>query len=103
MPIRELPDSGIFFTLTKVSQELSIGRGLCFVKNLRIFDNIHAAGKVLIGAATAHEAAESTRRLKGWPTTDTELNTLIRNAGNTLRQRSRHLIATNGYTVNGMR
>ena len=53
-----------------------------------------------IGATTAHEAAESTRRLKGWPTTDTELNTLVRNAGNTLRQRSRHLIATNGYAVN---
>ncbi len=47
-----------------------------------ILDNIRAAGKVLIGTATAHEAAESTRRLKGWQTTDTELNTLVRNAGN---------------------
>ena len=55
---------------------------------------------MLIGGAAAHEAAESARRLKGWTTTDNELNTLIRNAGTTLLQRSRHLIATNGYAVN---
>ena len=67
---------------------------------MNLFKRIHAAGKVLVGGAAAHEAASSTRRLKGWTTTNANINTMLRNAGTTLLQRSRHLISTNGYAVN---
>ena len=69
-------------------------------KNLGLLKRIHAAGKVLVGGAVAHEAASSTRRLKGWTTNNKHINTMLREAGTTLLQRSRHLVATNGYAIN---
>ena len=64
-----------------------------------IRDRIKAAGHALIGAST-HEAAESSRRLKNWPSTNQQLNTMIQGSGRTLLQRSRHLVNTNGYAIN---
>ena len=57
-----------------------------------------ATGYVVGGAA--HEAAENSRRLKGWPTTNQQLNSMISSSGNTLLPRSRHLVNTNGYAIN---
>ena len=67
---------------------------------MNIRARIKAVGRALVGAAT-HEAAESSRRLKAFPTTNQQLNTMIQGSGRTLVQRSRHLVNTNGYAYNG--
>ena len=58
-----------------------------------------ATGRVRKTAAL-HDAAELSRRLKGWRPSGTDINTILQGSGDMLLKRSREIVLTNPYAAN---
>ena len=58
-----------------------------------------AGGRVRKGAAL-HDAAELSRRLKGWRPSGANINTILQGSGDLILRRSREIVRTNPYAAN---
>ena len=72
---------------------------------MRVWAHIKALSRSLIEGnvrprAALHDAAEMSRRLKGWRPSGANINTILQGSGDLILRRSREIVRTNPYAAN---